>query len=91
MDHRVAEAMADMNATVLKEKIDELKKEVDVLTNEINIKESELKRICPHIHTKTEHGEITGDYYNKGTYYSVETCVLCGKEIDRTESPSSYG
>jgi len=55
MDHRIAEAMADMNATVLKEKIDELKKEVDVLTNEINIKESELKRICPHIHLSLIH------------------------------------
>ena len=91
MNHRMAEALADMNASMLKEKINELITERGQISAKIETKEKELQEICPHLNTKTIHGEIPGDYYNKGTYYSIENCVLCGKELNREESPSSYG
>jgi hypothetical protein len=58
---------------------------------EIEVKIIELKEICPHTRTKTINGEISGDYWNKGTYYTIKKCIICNEELSRKESPSSYG
>ena len=85
------DSIAEEQALKIKREIGVLYDEWKDLNEKICSKEEELQEICPHLNTKTEHGEDEGDYYNKGTYWTVEKCVLCEKEIYRQEGTSSYG
>jgi hypothetical protein len=85
------EAIIDLQLDDLQAEINELKAQMGSISVEIAVKEIELKEICPHTRTKTICGEISGDYYNKGTYYTIKKCIICNEELSRKESPSSYG
>jgi hypothetical protein len=83
--------IAKQKAIDLKEEINKLYGEWKNLNEKICLKEEELQEICPHTHIKQEYEYIEGDYYNKGTYISMEICTLCEKELEREESEGSYG
>ena len=84
-------AIAEERALELKRDIKAITEELVKLHNKVALKAGELEDVCPHTRTKTISGEISGDYYNKGTYYTIKKCRICGKELSRKESPSSYG
>ena len=90
-EHLLKDAIIDLQLTELRKEIKELKAQASSISVKIREKEIEFEKICPHKNKKTTHGEIQGDYYNKGTYFTVKICRLCGKELSRKESPSSYG
>jgi len=87
----LANEIAEQKVIDFKNEIKDIKQQIADLYEEISSREDKIEGICPHLNTKTEHGNVEGDYYNKGKYLTIVRCTLCGKEISKKETEGGYG